>query len=398
MATGHGAPRTYDSSGMSPEILASCHKKSVRKLKTKRTWMEPCPEQRERIVREAAVSQDVMAGQLRIQLDFLVDSEMAGSAKMSTSPCGNVWCDNQSAIAQTLAGSSSNLKTRHVSIKAHRLGEDMLGGVSELAHIQSEDQRADCLTKAYTKPLMLRCYEHLSLVSIYGQDDAKYQIISYCPLDTDQTYLTRSTASHPSTPMGSSSQSTGLDQLVNLLTDLGLDTADMSLVEAQQLISRAATTGQITQPASSSQVLPNTIESRPTEYTARPQDQDDVPLIGLLSRPSNDEEESTSMAAILREAAPLPAPQPVPMTTFMGVEVPQPQPPTAHATAKAPPSVFVPYPEGAWQTIAEVANTRQRRRRAAESIVPPTAPTAMREEPMTLVQCLEDEGPGCPLT
>eukprot|EP00971_Amphidinium_carterae_P312820 6217089-Amphidinium_carterae.1 len=104
----------------------------------------------------------------------LVLAEMACSANMSTSPCGNVWCDNQSAIAQTLAGSSSNLKTRHVSIKAHRLGEDILGGVSELAYIQSEDQRADCLTKAYTKPLMMRCYEHLSLVSIYGQDDTKY--------------------------------------------------------------------------------------------------------------------------------------------------------------------------------------------------------------------------------
>eukprot|EP00971_Amphidinium_carterae_P244611 4856884-Amphidinium_carterae.3 len=101
----------------------------------------------------------------------LVLLEMAGSANMSTSPCGNVWCDNQSAIAQTIAGSSSNLKTRHVSNKAHRLGKDILSSVSGLAYIQAEDQRADCLTKAFSKPLMLRCYEHLSLVSIYGQDD-----------------------------------------------------------------------------------------------------------------------------------------------------------------------------------------------------------------------------------
>eukprot|EP00971_Amphidinium_carterae_P290736 5773205-Amphidinium_carterae.2 len=104
-----------------------------------------------------------------LKVVHLVLSEMTGSAKMSTSPCGNVWCDNQSAISQTLAGSSSNLKTRHVSIKAHRLGEDILGGVSEMAYMQSEDQRADCLTKAYTKPLMLRCYVHLSLVSNYDK-------------------------------------------------------------------------------------------------------------------------------------------------------------------------------------------------------------------------------------
>eukprot|EP00971_Amphidinium_carterae_P215086 4269050-Amphidinium_carterae.1 len=51
----------------------------------------------------------------------LVLAEMTGSSRMPSNPCGNVWCDNQSAIAQTLAGSSSNLKTRHVSIKAHRL-------------------------------------------------------------------------------------------------------------------------------------------------------------------------------------------------------------------------------------------------------------------------------------
>eukprot|EP00971_Amphidinium_carterae_P040308 791267-Amphidinium_carterae.1 len=92
---------------------------------------------------------------------------------MSTSPCGPVWCDNQSSIAQTLAGSAFKLRTRHVSIEAHRLGEDIQHGIVDLACIQLEDQKADCLTKAYTKPLMLRCCEHLSLVSIYGQDDTK---------------------------------------------------------------------------------------------------------------------------------------------------------------------------------------------------------------------------------
>eukprot|EP00971_Amphidinium_carterae_P178318 3537537-Amphidinium_carterae.1 len=51
----------------------------------------------------------------------LVISKIAGSKSMSASSCGHVWCNNQYAIAQTLAGSASNLRTRHASIKAHRL-------------------------------------------------------------------------------------------------------------------------------------------------------------------------------------------------------------------------------------------------------------------------------------
>eukprot|EP00971_Amphidinium_carterae_P108355 2145458-Amphidinium_carterae.1 len=94
---------------------------------------------------------------------------MTGSSRMPSKPCGNVWCDNQSAIAQTLAGSSSNLKTRHVSIKAHRLGEDIQSGNAELSYVQSESQRADSLTKAYSKPLMMRSYEQLGLVTLYDQ-------------------------------------------------------------------------------------------------------------------------------------------------------------------------------------------------------------------------------------
>eukprot|EP00971_Amphidinium_carterae_P203407 4036581-Amphidinium_carterae.2 len=97
---------------------------------------------------------------------YLVLSEMTGSCMMPADPCGVVWCENQSAIAQTLAGSSSKLKTRHVSIKAHRrLGEDINNGLAQLSYVQSESQRADSLTKAYTKPLMMRSYEHLGLVS-----------------------------------------------------------------------------------------------------------------------------------------------------------------------------------------------------------------------------------------
>eukprot|EP00971_Amphidinium_carterae_P142403 2820778-Amphidinium_carterae.1 len=100
---------------------------------------------------------------------YLVLSEMTGSYMMPADPCGIVWCDNQSSIAQTPAGSNSNLKTRHVSIKAHRLGEDINNGIAQLSYVQSESQRADSLTKAYTKPLMMRSYEHLGLVSLYDQ-------------------------------------------------------------------------------------------------------------------------------------------------------------------------------------------------------------------------------------
>eukprot|EP00971_Amphidinium_carterae_P094759 1875438-Amphidinium_carterae.1 len=71
----------------------------------------------------------------------------------------------------------------------------------------------------------------------------------------------------------------------------------------------------------------------------------------------------------MQEAAPLPAPQPVSLTTWMGVQVPQPPPPTAqHTAAKVPPSVFVPYPEGACHAAC---HTRQRNRRAITA--PPTA-------------------------
>eukprot|EP00971_Amphidinium_carterae_P034738 683767-Amphidinium_carterae.1 len=51
---------------------------------------------------------------------------------------------------------------------------------------------------------------------------------------------------------------TGIDQLVSMLTSLGINTADMSLNEAQQLLATART-GQVTRPASSSQVPQLTI-------------------------------------------------------------------------------------------------------------------------------------------
>eukprot|EP00971_Amphidinium_carterae_P030280 595634-Amphidinium_carterae.1 len=108
------------------------------------------------------------------------------------------------------------------------------------------------------------------------------------------------------------SNPTGLDQLVTALEGVGIDTADMSLAQARQLVSRAAPTGQLPLPASSSQVPPTTIQSRPT-------DMDEVPLTGLLA---NDEEKSASVAAILQEAAPLPAPQPIRIVTETATTAP----------------------------------------------------------------------------
>eukprot|EP00971_Amphidinium_carterae_P161475 3201767-Amphidinium_carterae.1 len=78
-------------------------------------------------------------------------SEMLGTCRTATKPCGRVWCDHQSAISQILAGSSSDLKTRHVSIKANRLGEDVKHGHVELAYVQTDDQKSDCLTKAISE-------------------------------------------------------------------------------------------------------------------------------------------------------------------------------------------------------------------------------------------------------
>eukprot|EP00971_Amphidinium_carterae_P111554 2209342-Amphidinium_carterae.1 len=176
--------------------------------------------------------------------------------------------------------------------------------------------------------------------------------------------------------MGSQSQTpSGIDPLVSLLTNLGIDTSDMSLNEAQRLVSTART-GQLTLPASSYQVPQTTIETRPSTHTAQVQDQDTIPLT-MLQRPVMDEE-STGMAEILAASAavatPLPASPAIPLTTFSeGEQVQPPSSTAAPATAKAPPpSVFVPYPEGACFGI------RPRRRRAPEAIV---SPTAMQDVP-----------------
>eukprot|EP00971_Amphidinium_carterae_P244922 4863087-Amphidinium_carterae.1 len=165
--------------------------------------------------------------------------------------------------------------------------------------------------------------------------------------------------------MGSQSQSSsGIDQLVSLLTTLGIDTADMSLNEAQRLVATARTE-QLTLPASSRQVPQTTIETRPATHTAQEQDQDTIPLT-MLQQPVMDEE-STSMAGILAASAavatPLPASPTIPLTTFSeGEQVQPPSSTAALATAKG---------QRHHQQVP-------RRRRAPEAIV---SPTAMQEEP-----------------
>eukprot|EP00971_Amphidinium_carterae_P007828 154969-Amphidinium_carterae.1 len=169
-----------------------------------------------------------------------------------------------------------------------------------------------------------------------------------------------------------SSVDSDLDQIADLVQNMGLDNMHRMVEWARQ---RNTTTAEgsntatafsntatafvpvPTLPASSSIQPATTIESRPAVM------EDDAPLTGLLSliRQRPDEQESTSMAAILQEASPLPAPQPAPLTTWMGVE------PTAEqATAPAPPCVYVPPHQGMVM--------RQRNRRAVER------PTAIQEE------------------
>eukprot|EP00971_Amphidinium_carterae_P024558 484168-Amphidinium_carterae.1 len=166
---------------------------------------------------------------------------------------------------------------------------------------------------------------------------------------------------------------TGLDQLVSLLTNLGIDTSDMSLNEAQRLVSTART-GQLTLPASSYQVPQTTTETRP-DHTAhvQVQDLDTIPLTMLQQPVMNMDEESTSTAGILAAAAavatPLPTPPTIPLTTLSeGEQVQLLSSTAAPATAKAPPpSVFVPAHGNTLLCM------RRRRRRAPEAIDTPTA-------------------------
>eukprot|EP00971_Amphidinium_carterae_P326056 6456672-Amphidinium_carterae.1 len=53
-------------------------------------------------------------------------------------------------------GVITNQKVRRHLQAAHRLGENIHSGIAELSYVQSESQRADSLTKAYSKPLLMR--------------------------------------------------------------------------------------------------------------------------------------------------------------------------------------------------------------------------------------------------
>eukprot|EP00971_Amphidinium_carterae_P350247 6491456-Amphidinium_carterae.1 len=158
-----------------------------------------------------------------------------------------------------------------------------------------------------------------------------------------------------------------MNQIADLMEGMGLDNVQrlvaMARVNRQQNANTAADDNTAPPlPASSIQPATTTIASRPMQSTdtdttapaeiprpqyepgsvpiegiTRPQYDDDAPLSGLLSHPPQrtHETESTSMAAILQNAAPLPAPQPEQQRvgTWMGVEVPQ---PPAAAIAPAP--------------------------------------------------------------
>ena len=93
----------------------------------------------------------------------LILHEMLGSSSKTRRMKATVWCDNQSALAQMMKSSASSIRTRHLSIRSHRLSDDINNGVLALAYVDTESQCADCLTKAYPKPLMQRAFDHLAL-------------------------------------------------------------------------------------------------------------------------------------------------------------------------------------------------------------------------------------------
>ena len=91
-----------------------------------------------------------------LKATHLIVHELLGTSESTKNMAGRVWCDNQSSIAQVVKDAASNLRTRHLSIRAHRLAADIKAKYLELAYVETTAQRADCLTKAYPKPLMLR--------------------------------------------------------------------------------------------------------------------------------------------------------------------------------------------------------------------------------------------------
>eukprot|EP00971_Amphidinium_carterae_P162717 3226263-Amphidinium_carterae.2 len=108
---------------------------------------------------------------------------------------------------------------------------------------------------------------------------------------------------------------TGIDQIVNALNLLGIDAAEVSLNDAQQLVATANTIP-VPLPAASSQGLQTTIATLPETPYATTIDQDVLPLTML--QPTMDDE-STETARILATAmsvaTPLPAPPTIPLTT-----------------------------------------------------------------------------------
>ena len=104
-----------------------------------------------------------------VKAGHLIVHSMLGSSDQTRDLKAQVWCDNQSSIAQIMKDASSNIRTRHISIRAHRLGHDIREGLIDLGYVSTENQRADSLTKGYSKPLMCRQYEHLSLHPLFEE-------------------------------------------------------------------------------------------------------------------------------------------------------------------------------------------------------------------------------------
>jgi hypothetical protein len=80
-----------------------------------------------------------------------------GELKVLRKGCLNVWCDNKSAICIANKPVQHDI-TKHVEIDRFFIKEKLGAGMIKIAHVSSEHQVVDCLTKGRgTKQCNLAC-------------------------------------------------------------------------------------------------------------------------------------------------------------------------------------------------------------------------------------------------
>ncbi len=74
--------------------------------------------------------------------------------------------DNLPTIRQLQAGVLGSFRTRHLSIRGHRISESLENGDMELVHVGTADIPPDHLTKALSARDVLDAKEKLGLVDL----------------------------------------------------------------------------------------------------------------------------------------------------------------------------------------------------------------------------------------